>query len=125
MSCGKARLNVPRQIRSVTRSRNPTTMLSYNASRYGTQVVERLGCEALNLPGTDVSTWLDGLKPPAARMRGSNPSVFRRREKRVGQGVPIASLGQPLRARVLTICRVHIESATCGRMALHGIIALD
>jgi hypothetical protein len=58
MSCGKARLNAPRQMRSVTRSRNPTIMSSHNVSRYGTQVIEQLACKVLNLPGTDVSTYL-------------------------------------------------------------------
>jgi hypothetical protein len=38
MSCGKARLNAPRQMRSVSRSRNPTIMPKHNASRYGAQV---------------------------------------------------------------------------------------
>ena len=75
MSCGKALLNAPRQIRSVTRSRNPTTMLSYNASRYGTQVVERLARKVLNLPGNDLSTYLDGLKARAGQAHARLKSI--------------------------------------------------
>src|SRR5271170_11819 len=41
MSCGKVRLNVPRQMRSVSRSRNPTIMWGHNAPRYGTLPAER------------------------------------------------------------------------------------
>jgi hypothetical protein len=58
MSCSKVRLNAPRQMRSVSRTLNPTILLSHNASRYGTQIIDRLGCKVLNLPGTDVSTIL-------------------------------------------------------------------
>ena len=67
MSCGKARLNAPRQMRSVSRSRNPTIMPDHNASRYGTQVTGQLESKVVNLPGTDVSTYLDGLKAWAGR----------------------------------------------------------
>jgi hypothetical protein len=75
MSCGKGRLNAPRQMRSVSRSRNPTIMLSHNASRYEMQVIERLGCKVLNLPGTDVSTYLDGLKARASRTHARLKSI--------------------------------------------------
>jgi hypothetical protein len=75
VSCGKARLNAPRQMRSASRSRNPTITLIYNASRYGTQVIEQLGCEVLNLPGNDVSTWLDGPKARASRANARLKSI--------------------------------------------------
>ena len=50
-------------------------MLGHNASRYGLQGVERLGCKVLNLPGTDVSTYLDGLKARASRAHARLKSI--------------------------------------------------
>ena len=35
----------------------------------------RLGCKVLNLPGTDVSTWLDGLKARASRAHARLKSI--------------------------------------------------
>ena len=35
----------------------------------------RLGCKVLNLPGTDVSTWLDGLKARAGRAHARPKSI--------------------------------------------------
>jgi hypothetical protein len=47
----------------------------YNASRYGTQVVERLARKVLNLPGNDLSTYLDGLKARAGQAHARLKSI--------------------------------------------------
>jgi len=50
-------------------------MPNHNASRYGTQVAERFWCKVANLPGTDVSTYLDGLKARAGRAQARLKSI--------------------------------------------------
>ena len=75
ISCGKVRLNTPRQMRSVSRSRNPTIMWDHNAPCYGPQLAERLRFRMLDSPGTNVSTYLDGLKAPASRAHARLKSI--------------------------------------------------
>jgi hypothetical protein len=50
-------------------------MSSHNASRYGTQVIERLGCKVLYLPGSDGGTYLDGLMARASRAHARLKSI--------------------------------------------------
>jgi hypothetical protein len=50
-------------------------MLNHNASRYGTQVTTGFGCKVPNLPGNDVSTYLDGLMARAGRAHARLKSI--------------------------------------------------
>jgi hypothetical protein len=50
-------------------------MPGHNASRYGTQVTERVFCKVLNLPGNDVCTYFDGLKARTGRAHARLKSI--------------------------------------------------
>jgi hypothetical protein len=53
------------------------SIMNSAADRDPLQIVEywQLGCKVLNLPGTDVSTYLDGLKARAGRANARLKSI--------------------------------------------------
>jgi hypothetical protein len=67
---------------------NASGKLTRGSAETEAQIEEywRLGSKVLNLPGNEVSTYLDGLKAHAsrahARLKSTNPSAFQRLEKR-------------------------------------------
>ena len=79
-------------VRRIAEACNAHGKLARGSAETEAQIEEywRLGCKVLNLPGTDVSTWLDGLKARAGRAQARlNLSVCRCLEGRGGRGDPM------------------------------------